>query len=163
VVLQAGQMMLVEAMNKWELAMSNFGLKMSFKEISLIINEIANAIVSMIYGKETKEEKNRRFQEWFNGNGNGQIRDSGLEEFKEFAEEHGIDTENLEQTVKNIYRNLTKILHPDLSPVEHKKEKENKFKELQDIWGRVPEKYKVANSWYINHLIFSAKKYTSKG
>jgi len=84
-------------------------------------------------------------------------RSSGLPEslnqLANIAKQYGISVENIENDAKNIYRTLSKQIHPDLYPEPNVKiKKEEEMKELNAIWDKVPNQYKTANTWYDNYV-----------
>jgi len=148
-------MALMDAMNHWFRTMRGMGATFDFETAERIIEQIGNYIVNKIYGKETAEQKNERFRRWFEEGTGGDSSSSpqsfgALEEFVKFVEQFGIDAEGInEQNAKKIYRTIVQNIHPDKFPDPDKKaEMTEKFKDLQAIWERVPESYKMASNWY---------------
>ena len=148
-------MMLVDTIGTWLRTLKRFGLDLSFGTIEHVVTKIGNSIVSKIYGKETKQERDRKFREWWNGEETGETSQETapptgvIADLASFAERFGIDTTDIENNLKGIYRVLVKNLHPDteVDPVK-KRDKEEQFKLLQGIWDRIPEQYKTASTWY---------------
>lgn len=159
-----------DAMRQWKSSMDKFGLQMDRRQAYDIIEELSDAIVSIVFKQKTREQQNKEFTDWFNNFDSGKESEEagekpeagdlgatpqGLEQFKQFAEGLGLETGDIKENAKNIYRNLTKLLHPDLFPPEQKAEKEAQFKNLQAIWDKVPVQYKQASSWYLKSIISS--------
>jgi hypothetical protein len=76
-----------------------------------------------------------------------------LSNFARFVSKYGIDTENINENAKQIYRQLVQLIHPDkhTDPVK-KQEMTKEFQELQNIWDSVPDMYKTASNWYERHI-----------
>ena len=145
-------MMLHDALSSWYRIMKRFGMDLTFGQMKSSVESIGNVIVDKIYGQKTKEKINEEFREWFDGGqmpgDSGQI-EPALIDFANFAKEYDIEIDNITENAKYIYRALAKNIHPDLYTDPNKKEEmEQKFKELQNIWDRVPQQYKSAFSWY---------------
>lgn len=146
-------MMLVDSMRVWFNVMKKHGSTFSFEEMKKAIETIGDLIIEEIYGKQTKEQRNRSFNDWFNGEasseyGRGET-SSDISDFVNFAQQYGIDPEGIKDNIKKVYRVLVNKLHPDkyLDPKE-KEEMTGKFQDLQEIWNKMPESYKTAFSWY---------------
>ena len=158
-------MMLVEAMGRWLDVMNRFGAGFNFKEVMYSIEQIGDTIVKIIYGKKTKEQINEEFRNWFDHNTrdnnsqyNNTSTDNSLSEFSSFAERYGIDPEGIENNIIGVYRALAKKLHPDLIQDPNDKiNAEKAFKELQEIWERVPQNFKVSMNWYDLFITSSIK------
>jgi len=154
-------MILIDVMGTWHRTMTNMGATFSFKEIEKAIEDIGNVIIQKVYGKETQEQKNKRFfEDFYGGQSGGQSGGvSAISSLANFAKEFGVAEEDItKENIKNVYRILTKKIHPDLyqDPVQ-KQEMTKKFQELQNIWDNLPNEYKVASSWY-ERYIFTANK-----
>jgi hypothetical protein len=158
--------MLTEAMGSWLKIMNRYGAGFNFKEVMYSIEEIGNVIVNKIYGRKTKEQINEEFRNWFDNSTKDNNHDysrnetsSSLSEFSNFAQKYGIDPEGIENNLMGVYRTLVKKLHPDL--VQDPNEKlisEKSFKDLQDIWDRIPQNLKTAMNWYDLYITSSVKK-----
>jgi tRNA A37 N6-isopentenylltransferase MiaA len=152
-------MMLVDAMSTWMRTMNDMGAGLDFKEVNKAIEDIGNIIVQKVSGKITAEQRSKNFSDWFYGRsestpGQSEQPDYGaLKDFAEIAQQYGISIEGIEENAKNIYRSLAKQLHPDmyLDPVK-KEEATEKFKQLQQIWDKMPEQYKKASNWYERYI-----------
>jgi hypothetical protein len=146
--------------------MNRYGAGFNFKEVMYSIEEIGSMIVSKIYGKKTKEQINEEFRNWFDDSTRDNKQgyqntgtNNSLSELSIFAQKYGIDPEGLENNLIGVYRTLAKKLHPDL--VQDPNEKliaEKSFKELQDIWDRIPQNLKTAMNWYDLYTTSSARK-----
>lgn len=147
-------MMLMDSMRKFYETIYKMNPNISFKEMQSAIETIGNDIVSKIYGKETQQQKDEKFRNWFDGQGDNKTESpTALNEFAQFVGKYGIDVTDLSENAKKIYRQLVMMLHPDTvqDPVE-KDKKTEEFKALQNIWDKVPEMYKVASNWYERHI-----------
>jgi len=155
-------MMLTDSIYSWIRAMEAFGAKIDRKEIYSTIEKIGNIIVEKIYGKATQEQKDKKSFNDFYGYTSGEESgtstrqtDSALSEFIEFAKQFGIETEGIENNLKQVYRVLANQTHPDKFQDEEKqKEMTKKFQDLQDIWSRIPQQFKTALNWY-DRVIYS--------
>jgi hypothetical protein len=142
-------MMLVDAISDFTSTMKRNGFNLDFREISHKIDIISMAILKMIQKDMASDEESGYSKP------SKESITSALRGFADFAEQHGVDTENLENNVKNIYRSLAKQLHPDLYTDPAEKDKKTKeFQQLQAIYDELPSQYKAANNWY-NRIIIS--------
>lgn len=163
-------MMLTDAIRTWIGTMEGFDVPFDKKTIYNTIESIGNKIVTQIYGEEKARDPKDDFknfynedngQQWQNGQGgqNGNrpknpLNQSAISEFANFAEKYGIETENIENNLKSIYRTLAQAIHPDKfqDPTE-KANKTKEFQELQSIWEKIKENYTVASTWYDEFII----------
>lgn len=135
-------MMLVDSMEIWRSSMERYNIKLSFKEIDRVISSIGSAIYNSFKGS-TESEKTTT-QENITG---------ALKEFANLAQKYGISVEDVENNVKNIYRTLTKLLHPDMfQDPKEKEQKTEEFKQLQNLYDAIPQQYKMAYSWYDRYI-----------
>jgi hypothetical protein len=132
-------MMLVDVISSWIETMKKMGANISFKEVDRAIYIIGENIASKLRGNTEKDETTNTNKTY----------DSALDEFAKFVEKYEIETENIQNNAKNIYRMLVHKIHPDKfqDPIE-KKLKTEEFKQLQNIWEKVPKQYKEAFNWY---------------
>jgi hypothetical protein len=144
-------MMLTDSIREWIDTVRRLGFSINFNQVLNAIETIGNAIVTKIYAGKTKEQRNKEFFEDFYGDGTTSepSQNPALQELANFAQQFGVDPQGIEDNLRNIYRALAKQLHPDMYPDPKKKsEMEQKFKELQIIWNKIPDQYKQAFSWY---------------
>ena len=158
-------MMLVDTMSAWYKTMKRFGLEISFDEAEKNMEIIGNAIINIIYGgKKTKEEKDKEFFKNFYGYGdepaNAPKVNDALVEFKEFAQQHGVDPEGIEESnLKQIYRVLSNAIHPDKHPPEQQEEMTKEFQDLQIIWNKMfPSHLKLSMNWYRQYIFSQTNK-----
>jgi len=141
-------MMLVDVISKWIDTMKKMGANITFREVDASISQIGDAIARKIQGHTEKAE-----------NINPTNSDSALNEFAQFVQKYEIDTENIQNNVKGIYRMLVQKIHPDKFPDPAEKlQKEEEFKALQAIWDRVPSQYKTAFNWYQKCVFANRRK-----
>lgn len=122
--------------------------ELTAKEVLNAIETIATLIVTNFFegGKKSRWEK---YQEYYGSNKTGY---EGMQEFEstlnslyEFGKEYGVVPEEVQSSPKSVFRFLSKKVHPDTSTNEDEKiEKEKKFKELINIWDKIPKQLKVS-------------------
>jgi len=138
-------MMLRDSMATWRSNMAKYGINLDINQIDAIVSSIGNAIYD-IFSKKA---------EYFDQEAQAPKENvaEALRDFENLAQQYGISTEGLEQNVKNIYRTLTKTLHPDLvQDPQEKLKREEEFKKLQEIYDAIPQQYKLAYSWYDKYI-----------
>jgi len=144
--------MLVDSIRDWINIMKKFGEELDFKEISETISAIGKEILYMVFGQKSQTRREKYYNFYYGGgffgndegSGFGQSSNSSTIELENYSRKLGLDPTGL--TPKRLYRQLTRVTHPDVN--RNDPSAEENFKELGRIWDAIPEELKQACNWY---------------
>ncbi|HUS50965.1 MAG TPA: DnaJ domain-containing protein [Candidatus Paceibacterota bacterium] len=123
---------LSDVINKWVRSMKKFGHEINIIEIDETIARIGNQIFNEIVKRVKTEEPTVEEVEL----------EPSVIDFANFANRYDVDTTNIKDRLKNIFRELSMKLHPDLNQENPNAEEE--FKEFGNKWDAIPTRIKGA-------------------
>lgn len=152
------EMMLVTNISDWVNLAKKYSHNVDFKTVDEYLGQLVNILFKELYGSNAPKSRVENFSDFYSGNwgssesskdiGNTEQKGFGpLQDFVNFVSGLGINPEEAKNNPKRIYRQLALKYHPDTTS-EDKVKSEIIFKNLAELYKKIPNELKVAYNWY---------------
>jgi hypothetical protein len=145
--------------DSWMELAKRYGHDLNFKDVDKYFEQLVILLYKNIFGTEAPKGRMEQFTDFYSGNWGGQssptVKEPSvgnpLDNFAQYASTLGINIEEAKRYPRKIYSILATKYHPDVTQEEDKGKAEMIFKELSQLYERIPENLKNlknAKNWY---------------